>query len=147
MRSNGRYRTQVPDVTGSVTSLTHDVIELTELQVKLLTLDIRKSAEKIRLCVIVAIIGICFLLASIPVALFALAEVFIEQLEWSRYAALGASTLVGVLISAVLGGAAYSIAQSGLFTLDRSREELKNNVAWIKTALRNRSQFHAMERS
>jgi hypothetical protein len=147
MRGNGRYRTQVPDVTGSVSYLTHDAIELAELQVKLLSVDIKKSTEKTRLCVILAIIGICFLLASIPVGLLALAEVFIEQLDWSQSAALGASTLVGILVSATLAGAAYGILRSGLFTLDRSREELRNNIAWIKSALRNRGQYHARERS
>jgi hypothetical protein len=137
----------MPDVAGSVSGLAHDVIELSELQLRLLRLDVQKSTQKWRICLILAIVGICLLIASIPVALFALAEVFVEQLEWSRSAAFGASALVGVILSAIFAGSAYSVVRSGLFSLERSREELNNNVAWVKTALRNRQQFHAMGRS
>jgi uncharacterized membrane protein YqjE len=147
MSGNGRYRAQMPDVAGSVSGLAHDVIELTELQVQLLTLDIKKSSQKTRLCLILAIIGICLLLASIPVALFALAELLVEQLEWSRSAALGIATLVGLLLSAILAGTAYGIFRSGLFSLQRSREELNHNIAWIKSTLRNREQYHAVGKS
>ena len=91
-----------------------------------------------------AIVGVCFLLASIPVALFALAELLVEQLDWSRAAALGVATLVGLALSAAFAGAAYAIIKSGLLSLQRSRDEFNRNVAWIKSMLRNREQFHAM---
>jgi hypothetical protein len=147
MNHNGRQRTTMPDVAGSVSGLAHDVIELSELQLRLLRLDVQKSTQKLRICLILAIVGICLLIASIPVALFALAEVFAEQLEWSRSAAFGASALIGVILSAIFAGSAYGVVRSGLFSLERSREELNNNVAWVKTSLRNRQQFHAMGRS
>jgi hypothetical protein len=147
MNHNGRERAPMPDVAGSVSGLAHDVIELTELQLRLLQLDVNKSTQKLRVCLILAIVGICLLIASIPVALFALAEVFAEQLDWSRSAAFGASALIGVILSAIFAGAAYGVVRSGLFSLERSREELNNNVAWVKTSLRNRQQFHTMGRS
>jgi hypothetical protein len=144
MSGNGRYREKVPDVVGSVSGLTHDVIELSELQAKLFMLDVKKSSRRTRTCLILAIVGICLLLASIPVALLALAELFVEQLEWSRAAALGVSTLAGLVLSAVFAGAAYALARSGLFSLERSRDELSRNLSWIKSTLRDRQQFHAM---
>jgi hypothetical protein len=137
----------MPDVAGSVSGLAHDVIELSELQLQLLRLDIRKSSQKVRLCLVLAIIGVCLLIASIPVALLALAEVFVEQLDWARSAAIGAAALVGLLLSAIFAGAAYGIVRSGLFSLDRSRDELNNNMAWVKSTLRSRQQFHAMGKS
>ncbi len=141
---NGRQRTPMPDVAGSVSGLTHDVIELSELQAKLFMLDVKKTSQRTRTCLILAVIGICVLLGSIPVALLALAELLIEQLAWSRAAALGVATLVGLALSAIFAGAAYSILRSGLLSLQRSREELKRNIAWVKSMLRERQQFHAM---
>jgi uncharacterized membrane protein YciS (DUF1049 family) len=144
MNGNGRYQTRMPDVAGSVSGLTHDVIELGELQAKLLALDLKKSSRKTRTCLILAVIGICVLLGSIPVALLALAEVLVEQLEWSRSAALGVATLVGLLLTAIFAGAAYAIVRSGLLSLQRSREEFNNNIAWIKSTLRDRGQYKSM---
>jgi hypothetical protein len=147
MRHNGRFATQVPDVAASVSGLTHDVIELSELQAKLFMLDVKKSSQQARTCLVLAIVGICFLLASIPVALFALAELLVEQLDWSRAGALGVATVVGLALSAAFAGAAYALIRSGLLSLQRSREEFNRNVAWIKSMLRNREQFHAMGKS
>ena len=84
MKENGRHRVQMPEVAESVSGLTHDVIELAELQAQLLTSELKKSSQKTRTCLILAIVGFCLLLASIPVALFALAEVLVEQLDWSQ---------------------------------------------------------------
>jgi len=137
----------MPDVAGSVSGLTHDVIELGELQSQLLMLDLKKSSQRARTCFILATIGICLLLGSIPVALLALAEVLVEQLDWTRSAALGVAFLAGLVLSAIFAGAGYAMLRSGLFSLQRSRKELHNNIAWIKATLRNRGQFHAMGKS
>jgi hypothetical protein len=48
------------------------------------------------------------------------------------------------VLCAVFSGAAYAIVRSGLVSLERSRDELGRNVAWLKSMLRNREQFHAM---
>ena len=101
MNGNGRQRAQMPDVAGSVSGLTHDVIELAELQSQLLMLDLKKSTQKTRTCLILAIIGVCLLLASLPVALMALAALLVEQLEWSQSAALGVATLVGLVLAGI----------------------------------------------
>jgi uncharacterized membrane protein YqjE len=147
MNGNGRHRTQMPDVAGSVSGLTHDVIELAELQARLLSLDLKRSSQKTRTCLILAVIGVCLLLASIPVALLALAELLVEQLDWSRSAALGVATLAGLLLSAIFAGVAYSIVRSGLVSLDRSRDEFNRNVAWIKSTLKNRGQYSAFTKT
>ena len=146
MKENGRYRVQMPPVAESVSGLTHDMIELGELQAHLLMAELKKSSEKTRICLIFAIVGICLLLASIPVALFALAEILVEQLDWSRSAGFGVAALVGLLVSGVSFGSAYAIVRSGLFSLQRSREEFNQNIAWIKSTLRNRSKYRAFEK-
>src|SRR4051812_4411783 len=92
MITNGRVREKEPNVAASFSELTHDVIELAELQTQLFTLDIKNTTQKTRTSLVLAIVGSCFLLGSIPVALIAIAQVFIEQLEWSRAAAFAVAT-------------------------------------------------------
>jgi hypothetical protein len=147
MNGNGRQRTQMPDVAGSVSGLTHDVIELAELQSQLLMLDLKKSTQKSRTCLILAIIAVCLLLASLPVALVALAALLVEQLEWSQSAALGVATLVGLVLAGIFAGAAYSIVRSGLVSIERSRDEFNRNIAWIKSTLKERGRYSAFSKT
>jgi uncharacterized membrane protein YqjE len=142
MTGNGRYHDpgKTPNVAASVSDLTHDVIELSELQVQLLTLDVKQSVEKARACLVLAVVGACMLLGTIPVALLAFAALLAEQLGWS-YAAAGAmAAFVGLLIAGVVLGVAWSYIKKGLVSFDRSREELRRNVAWLKSTLRTRGQ-------
>ena len=140
MIGNGRYPGKTPNVAASVGDLTHDVIELSELQVQLLSLDAKQSMEKARACLVLAVVGACVLLGTIPVALLALAALLIEQLGWSVAAGTAVATFVGLLIAGVVMGVAYSYIKKGLVSFDRSREELRRNVAWLKSTLRTRGQ-------
>jgi hypothetical protein len=146
MNGNGRLRTKIPDVAGSVSDLTHDVVELTELQAKLLMLDVKKSSRRTRTCLILAIVGICFLLGTIPVALAALAQLLVEQLGWSQAAAFGVAALAGLVLAGLAAGAAWGIIKSGLMSLERSREEFSRNIDWLKSTLKNRGQQPAADK-
>jgi uncharacterized membrane protein YciS (DUF1049 family) len=143
MNGNGRLHTKMPDVAGSVSELTHNVIELSELQARLLALDIKKSSRRTRTCLTLAIIGVCLLLGTMPVALLALAYLFVEQLGWSHAAALGVAALVGLVVAALVGGTAWGMVRSGLISLERSREELSRNIDWLKSTLRAHGQSAA----
>jgi uncharacterized membrane protein YqjE len=145
MTGNGRYHDpgKTPNVAASVSDLTHDVIELSELQVQLLTLDVKQSVEKARACLVLAVVGACMLLGTIPVALLAFAALLVQGLGWSIAASTAVATFVGLLIAGVVFGVAYSYIKKGLVSFDRSREELRRNVAWLKTTLRTRGQTAA----
>jgi len=138
MTTNGHYNGKAPNVAASVSDLTHDVIELSELQAQLLTLDARQSVEKARICLVLAVVGVCMLLGTIPVALLALAALLVQLLEWSIAAAMATSMLVGLAITAAVFAFAYSYIKKGIVSFDRSRQELRRNIAWIKSTLRNR---------
>jgi uncharacterized membrane protein YqjE len=140
MIGNGRYPGKTPNVAASVGDLTHDVIELSELQAQLLTLDVKQSVAKARACLVLAVIGACMLLGTIPVALLALAALLVEQLDWSYAGAAAVAALAGLLIAGVVFGVAYGYIKKGLVSFDRSREELRRNIAWVKSALRTRGQ-------
>jgi uncharacterized membrane protein YqjE len=146
MNGNGRHRTQMPDVAGSVSGLTHDVIELAELQTQLFMLDLKKSTQKTRTCLILAVVAVCLLLASLPVALVALAALLVEQLEWSQAASLGVATLVGLVLAGIFAGAAYGIVRSGLISIRRSKDEFNRNIAWIKSTLKEQRRYSAFSK-
>jgi uncharacterized membrane protein YqjE len=138
MTGNGRHNGKVPNVAASVSDLTHDVIELSELQVQLVALDAKHSMQKARACLVMAVIGAAMLLGTIPVALLTIAALLVETLEWSYAASAGVATLVGLVITAIVMGVAYGYVKNGLVSFDRSTEELRRNIAWLKSTLRTR---------
>lgn len=139
MSTNGRARTNEPNVASSFAGLTHDVIELAELQSQLLAIEARQTAQRTRMSLILATVGVCFLLGSISIALIELAELLLAWTEWPRAACYGISTLVGLALSIGLVVAAWLQFKSGIKQLDRSRDELSRNIAWVKSSLRSRA--------
>jgi len=138
MIGNGRHDGKVPNVAASVSDLTHDVIELTELQVQLVALDVKQSVGKARMLLVLTVVGVCVVLGTIPVALIALAALLMHFLAWSAAAATCVAALVGLIVAGAILGTAYSYIKKGLFSMDRSREELRRNIAWLKSTLRTR---------
>lgn len=138
MIGNGRYRGKTPDVAASVSDLTHDVIELSELQVQLLSLDASQTMNRAKSCILLAAVGASLLLGTIPIALLAISAVLVEQWEWTYAAATGLATLLGVLLAAIVLGVAFWYVKSGLVSFERSREELQRNITWVKSTLKNR---------
>ena len=145
MSTDAQARTKEPNVAASVSGLTHDVIELAELQAQLFSVELKETTQNTRTSLVLAVVGICILLGTIPVALIALAHVLIEQLGWSLAASYGVATLVGLVASAAFAAGAYSHFRTGVATMRRSRDELSRNIAWVKSSLRNRTQFNPME--
>jgi uncharacterized membrane protein YciS (DUF1049 family) len=128
----------MPNVAASVSDLTHDIIELSELQAQLVALDLKQSMEKARTTLILAVAGACVALGTIPVALLALAALLYEQLQWSIAGSVATAMAVGLLIAGVVLGIAYGYIKQGLVSMERSREELRRNISWLKTTLRTR---------
>lgn len=145
MSTNGRARTDKPNVATSFGDLAHDVIELTELQAELLAMDVRDTSRSVRLGVVLGAAGIVLFLGSVPVLLAALAYLLIEQRGWSHAAGFGAATLVGLLLSGGVLGAAWWRLRTSVVTLHRSRDELRRNISWVKSSLRNRAQPNPTE--
>ncbi len=144
MNTNGRVRNQEPNVSASFSELTHDAIELAELQAQLFAIDIKNTTHKTRTSLVFAAIGLCLLLGSIPVLLFAIAHLFIEQLGWSHAAGFAIAALIGIALSGSALVAGWLRFKAGLSTIQRSREELRRNIAWIKSSLRSQRQTHAV---
>jgi hypothetical protein len=145
MSTNGRVRDKEPNVATSFSELTHDVIELAELQAQLLSLDIKSTTQKTRTSLILAVVGICLLLGSIPIGLAAVAYIFIDGLSWSHAAGYSVAMLIGLTLSGGFLAAGYLQITKGMGALKRSREELSRNIAWVKSSLRSQRHAHPAE--
>lgn len=144
MSTNGRTRSEQPGVANSVSELTHNAIELAELQAKLFSLDVKETSQNAGISIGLVIGSVCILLGSVPVLLIALALALVELLDWSPAVSYAVAGLVGILISAGIAAAAWTQFRSGMAMMKRSRDELNRNVAWLKSNLRNRGQASPM---
>src|SRR3954447_24936492 len=124
MNTNGRVRDEEPNVATSFSGLAHDVIELGELQAQLFVHDVKSTTQKTRTSLLLGVIGTCVLLGSVPVLLFALAELFVEQFGWTRSAGFAVAAVVGIVASAGILAAAWNRLSVGLNSMQRSRDEL-----------------------
>ncbi len=144
MSTNGRIRPDQPNVTSSFSELTHNAIELAELQAQLFSLDVKETSQSAGISIALVIGSVCILLGTIPVVLIAIAQLLVEKLGWPLSAGYGVAALIGIVASTVIGAAAYARFSNGIATMKRSREELNRNIAWLKSNLRNRAQAGAV---
>ena len=135
MNTNGRTRVEEPSVAASISGMAHNAIELAELQAQLFACDIKSSGQRARSSLLLCIVGVSLLLSAFPVLLIALAVLLNTQLDWPPAAGYAVAALVGLLVSGAILAFAYAQFKQGIVTLDRSREELSNNIAWLKTQL------------
>jgi len=140
MNTNGRTPTDERNMASSFAGLTHDVIELAELQAQLFTLDIKNTSKQARTSLALVIGGVCLLLGTIPVLLATIAAALNQYAAWSWAASLAMATVIGIAGAGTVMGVAWSRFRSGIVTMERSREEFNRNVAWVKTSLRRRAQ-------
>jgi uncharacterized membrane protein YqjE len=137
MNHNGAPTGHEPTITKSFSRLAHDVIELSELQARLLTLDAQALSRSLLLSLCLAAVAILLSVGAIPIALLALAEVLISNYSWPREAALATTAVFAIATSCMLLAIIWRSLSRGVATFERSRDELKRNLAWIKSALRS----------
>jgi uncharacterized membrane protein YciS (DUF1049 family) len=115
------------------------VIELGELQAQLLALDIKSTAKKTTASVVLAVAGLCVLLGTVPVILFAIGYLIAALTGWWLSAGMGIAAVIGIVVSAVILLVSWNRLSAGLNSMQRSSEELRRNIAWIKATLKTRS--------
>lgn len=146
LNTNGRTPPSAAKVAESFSGLAHDAIELAELQARLLKLDAQAAARNGGASAALAVLAVCLLLGCMPVALIALAETFVARFDWSRPGAYAASAAIGIALSAGAGFAAWQRIRTALASLQRSRDELNRNIAWIKSNLKREQAPHHSDR-
>lgn len=123
----------------SVSDLVHDLAELAELQYRLFGLDCRDASSKAGVPAALLGAGIWFVVATVPLLLFALAWSLIEfggmRATWAFLIAAGTGALLGGLM---LVGAYVGFKRS-ITPFRRSREELQRNFDWFQRAVRGKT--------
>jgi len=140
-KMNGEYRPTNPigQFSKTASRFANDLLELSELQAKLAKSDLEEVLRKSTSSILVAIIGTSLSLASLPVMLFGLASALAWYLEietWVTQMVIGGGV---ALLSIVM----VALATRGLLRLknafQRSAGELKKNMDWVKTVIRNQA--------
>jgi hypothetical protein len=135
MITNGKPIAKDTNVVGHFSELAHDVVELAQLQGQLLTLDMTATWQRMKVGVLLTIVGACVLLGSVPIVLLIAAESLVEFAGWSRTAAAAVAGGGGLLAAAAILAFAWLQLQTMLESFNRSREELSRNLEWLKTSL------------
>lgn len=129
-------KTPVSNLGGGLAGLLHDLLTLTELQIKLFVVD--SKAAMGRLVTPIALLAGATVLAlcSIPLGLIAISQALRDQLGWAPALATLVALLIGLVVAGILGFIGYLLLMRGLVPMQRSRDELQRNVDWLKNAIR-----------
>ena len=102
MSANGAAKSPARAVARSMGELCHDLLTLTELQARLLAVELGASARQIRLPLLVLVAGCVLGVASLPVVLAWFALFLMEVAGMTAAAAFGITALAAIIISAIL---------------------------------------------
>lgn len=122
-------------VFGNLAEFASDVTTLAELQTKLAVLDMKASAGKMAVPVVVLVVSGVLALAALPVLLLGLGELLAQFTTLSRgfsYLIVSGAFLV---LAALLTVVSLPRIGPAFASFERSNEELTRNIAWLKTVL------------
>jgi uncharacterized integral membrane protein len=138
MNRNGQT-SPTEGVRNGVSGLLHDVTSLAELQFELLKVDAATASRKAAVPAVLIGSAVVLGLSTIPLVLLAIAQVFRDQAGWPPALATLTAVLIGLVLAGVVGTLGYFGIRRAVEPLDRSRDELNRNIAWLKNALRRHS--------
>jgi len=122
-------------VVGGIAEFGNDVATLVELQVKLAQIDLKDCLKRASIPLALMAVALVFLLGAVPVLLLGGAELLAVALKITRGGAM-LLTGGGVLALAVVGIVVGVLKLRPSFSsFQRSREELTRNLAWLRTVL------------
>jgi len=136
-RGNGVVPIDAPAtaVVNNLADLSNNIATLAELQANLALIDLKQSVGHAARPAGVLAAALTLLLGSVPVLLAGVAQLIDQYTRigpgWARLLVAG----VAITLAVVIGALAASRVGRSFATFERSREELKRNIAWVKTVL------------
>jgi len=119
----------------SFSDCAHDIVNLSELQARLLALDLKQTARRTAAPAALAAVGLAILLGVVPILLVTIAYVLVEVAGWPHWAGFLLASGVGLIVGGGLAGVAYALFRNSFSALQRSRKELSDNLRWLKDTL------------
>ena len=130
-----------------------DLLTLSELQLRLLLVDLRQGLWDLVPPVLLLVGGLAVAVACLPVAMMTLAFGLIEAANLPHWKAFAIALLAGIGVTLVLLIAGWVLLRRQDPMCERSGIEWRQNVRWIKDAIRRqgrspfaRSAFRTEER-
>jgi hypothetical protein len=120
-------------VKNRVAALTSDLITLTELQARLLYLDLREAGSKSAASLVALGALIPLTLGAVLVMLIGIGEGVAYALDWHRWAAYLSVGAVVALAAAVAGWYAFKRLTRVATVLSRSQQEFQANLEFVKS--------------
>lgn len=144
MAQQGNGRAEQPSLRAGVSELLHDVLTLAELQWQLTLED---GARWMRTSVYagsLAVAGAVCALAALSVTMIGISYLLVEAglpLVWALLITGGAGVILG--LSCLYGGLRWLARSMSAF--DHSRNELRENLAWVKHSLKSHARKTSSE--
>lgn len=126
-------------VTRSFGDVVSDVTTLAELQWQLLKVDCADTAKRVKLPVVLLVVGGLLVAGCCPVLWLLIAAACYEYGQLSLTVSLAIGSGAGLVISLILLFIAKSQLGTAVASFERSNMELKRNVEWLKN-LKRRAQ-------
>ena len=120
----------------STRGLAHDALELAELQVRLFAADGQQCVQKSFPPLLVMMVGFVLALSGFPFALLSAMYALIEYAEFAAWLAALCSAAIGIVVGGLLAAVGFVWLRPQLSILVHSFSDLKDNLDWLKTALR-----------
>jgi len=137
---NGQIRENATDaMVRGARELGSDIVSLTELQWQLAMADlaVAKQAAVAQTMKLVLVLGLA--IGGTPLLLFGIAELLVEQLEWSRGLTYLGVAAVALSIAGVVGLSVMSGLTKCGASFARSKFELNQNIVWLKSVISRKS--------
>jgi hypothetical protein len=140
---NRRFPRQT-HIRANLAGLAHDALTLAELQVQLLSVDLRDARRGAATALALVLAGGVLALGCVPVLLLGGAHLLVEQAHWPESGAYAASGALGAVAALLVLRLGWRRTTQALATVQRSREELLETVRWLKESLKPADERNAL---
>ncbi len=119
----------------SVAKFIRDLLRMGDLQLQLLSIDLKAVGQSARFATALGLVGLGLLVGSVPVLMFGVAGVLhllsLIPMEYAWILVGGMGCTLGMI---VLGNAVNRLTQVSL-AMKRSQEEFHKNLEWVRSVL------------
>ena len=123
-----------------------DIVELTGLQAELFKADARESARRLVTPVVLLSAAGVVGLSTAPLALLLVADVLVEAASSPPWLALLIAVILGSVATAATAWAGWSMLRKPFGAFQRSLDELRCNIEWLKQTVARQATENADRR-
>ncbi len=137
LNRNGERITPSGHMGRNVSGLAHDLMTLFELQFQLLRVDLKAGVRRAIVPIAAMAVGAVLIFTALLLLVSAVAMLVQESTDLSAGASFAITGGSAILLAAVMMFAAWLKLRTSFDVLSRSRQEFKENLRSIKSALKH----------